>query len=184
MNISWTSGDPFNAEVVDNGSEQVLFHLDTPFQLIGSVTTMTDAQGQVVAEYERRPVGYDRVTYQGQTHRVSDWLPTNGFFSSSRRLQAPDGKTYLWKAKSGAKFKLVNERSDAVVATTHAANLGILSPKHNIIIDAGFEVVAFLDLVVLSFLICESERQARQRRRHGNNMSAMNMNGAMAGGAF
>lgn len=81
MNISWTSRDAFNSQVVDNVSGLMLFHLNTPFKLIGTrVTTMTDAQGQVVAEYERR-LGYDRVTYQGQTHRVADWLPTNGFFS-------------------------------------------------------------------------------------------------------
>ena len=81
MNISGTSREAFNSQVLDNASGLMLFHLNTPFKLIGTrVTTMTDAQGQVVAEYERR-LGYDRVTYQGQTHRVADWLPTNGFFS-------------------------------------------------------------------------------------------------------
>ena len=44
-------------------------------------------------------------------------------------------------------------------------SLGILSAKHNVIIDVGPEVVPFLDLVVLSFLVCESERKARQRRQ-------------------
>ena len=81
MNISWTAKDPFNAEVVDNTSGQILFHIDTPFMLIGPrVTTMTDSHGRIVAEYERR-LGHDRVQYGGRTHRVVDWLPKNGFFS-------------------------------------------------------------------------------------------------------
>ncbi|KAM5532994.1 hypothetical protein V8D89_013336 [Ganoderma adspersum] len=165
MNISWTARDPFNAEIVDNASGQILFRLNMPFRLIGArVTTMTDAQGGVVAEYERR-LGPDCVQYGGQTHLVMDWLPKNGVLSSSRQLHAPDGKTYLWKAKLGATFELVDSRSGAVVARTHAASLGILSAKHNIIINVGPEVVSFLDLVVLSFLVCESERKARQRRQ-------------------
>ncbi len=69
-------------------------------------------------------------------------------------------------------LQLVDARSDAVVARTHAANLGILSPKHNIVIDAGPEVVAFLDQVVLSFLICEHERRARQRSHSANGGAA------------
>ncbi|KAI1782830.1 hypothetical protein LXA43DRAFT_387068 [Ganoderma leucocontextum] len=181
LSVSWTSRDPFNAEVVDHASGQVIFHLDTPFKIFGTrVTTMTDAQGRVVAEYERR-LGYDRVTYQGQTHRVSDWLPKNGLFSSARRLHAPDGKTYVWKEKMGGKFKLVDARSDAVVARTHAANLGIFSERHNIIIDAGPEIVAFLDVIVLSFVICEGERRARQRDQSAAQMSAMS--GASAAAA-
>ena len=93
MNISWTNRDPFNSEIVDDGSGQVLFHIDTPFRFgIGSFTSVTDAQGQVVAEYERRPLGYDRVTYQGQTHRVVDWLPSNGIFS---RYVASPRTSYL-----------------------------------------------------------------------------------------
>ena len=123
MNISWSSRDAFNANVVDNASGQVLFHINTPFKLFGKrVTTIADAQGQLISEYERR-FSYDQVTYRGQTHRVSDWLPKNGFFSTyvmkpgaeeitdvralrSRRLRAPDGKTYLWKSRSGEKFKV------------------------------------------------------------------------------
>ena len=81
INISWSSRDAFNANVVDDASGQVLFRIYTPFTLFGKrVTTITDGQGQVIGEYERR-LGYDRVTYNGQTHRVADWLPTNGFFS-------------------------------------------------------------------------------------------------------
>ncbi|KAM5532992.1 hypothetical protein V8D89_013334 [Ganoderma adspersum] len=169
MNISWSSRDHLNADVVDNASGRVLFHLNTPYRLFKKqVTTMIGAQGQIIGEYEHR-LGHDRVTHKGETHRVSDWLPTKGFFSKlqhldSRRLYAPNGKTYLWKEKSGVKFKLVDEHSDAIVAATHAPNLGIRSPKHNIVIDAGPEVVPFLDLIVLSFVICETERCAREQQ--------------------
>ncbi|PIL29111.1 hypothetical protein GSI_09159 [Ganoderma sinense ZZ0214-1] len=183
MNISWSSSDHLNsssdhlnADVVDNASGQVLFNLNTPYKFFKKqVTTMTDVSGQVIAEYEPQ-LGHDRVTYKGQTHRVSDWLPRKGFFSTSRRLHAPDGREYLWKEGSGAKFKLVDEHSDAVVATTHAPNLGIRTPKHNIVIDAGPEIVGFLDLVVISFVICEDERCARQR----SNQSAAAIGSASA----
>ena len=82
MNISWSSIDHLNADVVDNASGQVLFHLNTPYTLFKKqITTMLDAQGQVLGEYEPR-LGHDRVTFKGETHRVSDWLPTKSFFST------------------------------------------------------------------------------------------------------
>nr|VWP02396.1 D-xylose-proton symporter [Ganoderma boninense] len=183
MNISWSSSDHLNADVVDNASGQVLFHINTPYKFFKKeITTMTDPSGQVVAEYEPR-LGHDRVTYKGETHRVSDWLPRKGFFSTYVAKSPVEvlGETkltlvYVWKEKSGVKFKLVDENSDAVVATTHAPNLGIRTPRHNIVIDVDPEIVGFLDLIVISFVICESERVARLR----SNQSAASISSASA----
>lgn len=82
MNISWSSTDHLNGDVVDDASGQVLFHLATPYTLFKQgITTMTDGEGQVVAEYGSR-LSHDQVTYKGQTRRVSDWFPADGFFTT------------------------------------------------------------------------------------------------------
>ena len=38
------------------------------------------------------------------------------------------------------------------------------SSGHNVIIEVGPEIAPFLDLIVLSFVICETEWRARWRR--------------------
>ncbi|TBU23540.1 hypothetical protein BD311DRAFT_673719 [Dichomitus squalens] len=161
MNISWTSRKLFNSGVVDNASGQIVFNIHTPFSLGPRVTTIADARGQVMAEYKHR-LGYDTVTYQGQTHLVSDSLPKDGFLSTSRSLHAPNGKTYVWKETTGGGSKLVDQQTDATVVETHTANLGIFSARHNVGIEADAAIVPYLDLFVLSFLICERGRRARR----------------------
>ncbi|TBU23539.1 hypothetical protein BD311DRAFT_810665 [Dichomitus squalens] len=163
MNISWTSTDAFNATLIDDASGQTLFTIQSPFSLKKQVITLSDARGQVVGEYESQLGRHDRVTYQGQTRRLSEWLTKKHWYSTYRQVHAPNGKTYMWKEHHSlsGRLKLVEEQSDASVAESHLKNLGFSSDKHNMQINASPEVVPFLELVVFSFVVCESERRMR-----------------------
>ncbi|TBU45476.1 hypothetical protein BD309DRAFT_1017777 [Dichomitus squalens] len=138
MNISWTSTDAFNAALIDDASGQTLFTIQSPFSLKKQVITLSDARGQVVG------VVVDEEALIFHVH-------------------APNGKTYMWKEHHSlsGRLKLVEEQSDASVAESHLKNLGFSSDKHNMQINASPEVVPFLELVVFSFVVCESERRMR-----------------------
>ena len=58
----------------------------------------------------------------------------------------------------------MDEQLDAIVAESHVENMGVNAPKHNVQINASLELVPFLDLVVLSFIICEYERRTRNQQ--------------------
>ena len=85
INISFTKRDPMNSTVVDDATGSMLFEVFTPpwWKLSARSTTIFDAGGEVVAEYERRMVGpgNDRVTLRGVTFRMADWLPPRTWWS-------------------------------------------------------------------------------------------------------
>ena len=83
MNISWSAPDPYNATIIDDASDEAIFTLNSPFSLTKKVITLSDARsGQVIAEYESHIGHRDRVTYRGQTHKLSDWLTKKHWFST------------------------------------------------------------------------------------------------------
>ena len=82
MNISWTSRNPFNSTIVDDATDQVIFAIQAHFNTKPQVITMSDAQGEVIGVYESQLGRHDRITYKGQTHKLSDWLTKKHWYST------------------------------------------------------------------------------------------------------
>ncbi|RPD76095.1 hypothetical protein L226DRAFT_442341, partial [Lentinus tigrinus ALCF2SS1-7] len=162
MNVSFTKRDPINTTVMDDGTGHMLYDVFTaPWWHLGvSTTTIIDTGGHVVAEYERRLVGYDRVKLHGITTRMLDWLPRRNWWSSDRMLTTPDGQVYVWKSKWNNTFKVID--SNVLVVETHNASWGFLNPSHRGGMSVHPELTPFLVDILLSFIICERERRAKE----------------------
>ena len=65
-------------------------------------------------------------------------------------------------------LQLIDLQTNRVAAETHSANLGIISTPRYMRIEVGPDLVPFLDIVVISFIICEKKR--RERRQGARNM--------------
>ncbi|KAI0767449.1 hypothetical protein C8Q74DRAFT_1172399, partial [Fomes fomentarius] len=163
VEVSFLNDDPMNSDVVNSATGERLYDITTPFTLGRSKTTLRDGQGQVVAVYTR---GWreNSVTYLGQTRDVSDWLQKT--LALPRRtlsywtFTAPNGKVYKWKQTAFSRsFEVTDTQTHAIVALTHSATLGILSPKRYMRIELNAELMPFLDAFVLSFVICEGKRR-------------------------
>ncbi|KAI0698957.1 hypothetical protein C8T65DRAFT_729165 [Cerioporus squamosus] len=159
MNVSFSSIDPLNSAVVDDATGRVLFEVSTPRWKLGhSTTTIKDPNGQVVAEYEPR-LGHDMVTVHGYTTRKSEWLPKKSKWSTDRVLTAPNGRTYIWHAKWNNTFKLVPSDSESKDAVVEAHNWCLFSRSRRGGMTVQPELMSFLDVILLSFLICHKERE-------------------------
>ncbi|TBU23530.1 hypothetical protein BD311DRAFT_731133 [Dichomitus squalens] len=159
MDISFVSTDPFNTEVIDSATGNLLYDIETPFKLLRKrTTTIWTARKKVVGLYERS-WGHNRVAYLGETRKVAEWLPKESPMSSSRTFVAPNQKVYTWTLASGGTFKLFDAATQAAVAETRYTSAGTRSRKPHISINIGAELVPFLDAVLLAFLICEDERR-------------------------
>ncbi|KAI0752731.1 hypothetical protein C8Q80DRAFT_1147933 [Daedaleopsis nitida] len=156
LKVTFKRDDPLDSDVVDGATGRALFTTATRWKLGKSTTTISDAQQRVVAEYENNwTAGYEKVTYRGEAKRASEWLPRVDSRSSSRRLTAPDGRTFLWEEESKA-FKLVDAQSKVTVAKSRNAGRDGLLRKRQMGIDVNAELVPFLDVIVLSFIMLEA----------------------------
>ncbi|RDX52624.1 hypothetical protein OH76DRAFT_1480724 [Lentinus brumalis] len=159
MNVSFDSVDPLNSAVVDDATGQVLFQVSTPrWKLGNSTTTIKDQNEQVVAEYEPR-FGHDMVTVHGRTTQKSEWLPRKSRWSSDRVLTAPDGRTYIWHAKWNNTFQLVPSDSESKDPVVKVHNWGLFSKSGRGRMAVEPEVMPFLDMILLSFIICHREKE-------------------------
>ena len=127
--LDFSTSDPVNMSVVGGGSVDPLFEIktvldrDAPPGAGRMTTTLTDAQGETVAVWERRWAREpDKIMVRGgETMLMSEWLTftsgltryadsgpvyhadndlmcTSCFYDdSSRKFHAPNGKKYLWK---------------------------------------------------------------------------------------
>ncbi|OJT10384.1 hypothetical protein TRAPUB_13076 [Trametes pubescens] len=182
MNVSFTSSTLTNSTVVDSATSQLLFELSTPFGLHYK-TILKNAQNNVIGEFKQGSL-HDEVTYQGRTMRVSEWLPKKSllsrfvqsaepllvkqqqsahcFFnvSSSRTFEAPNGRSYRWDTggiwKGG--WRLFDCQTEELVASGH--NKKLFSTKMNI--DVVQDGLPILDVIVLSFAICELMRKREE----------------------
>ncbi|KAH9927936.1 uncharacterized protein BXZ73DRAFT_48691 [Epithele typhae] len=154
-NLSFSSTSPFNSLIVDTATGETLFETTTPFKFGARTTTLYNPRQEVVGMYERR-WGRDTVTFHGETHPLSEWLPHCGAFASrSRRFSAPNGKAYEWRRRSGAAaLKLVATDTGRTVAKAHRAHR-----DQQLSVDLEPELAPFLDEVMFSFIICEERRR-------------------------
>ncbi|KAH9915927.1 uncharacterized protein BXZ73DRAFT_54065 [Epithele typhae] len=181
MNIHFDSNSVHNSNVYDGASNKFLFNLDTPISLGSGTTTITNVDRDVVAVWDRRAFGRDKVTIRGEERYMVDWMDTPNIFGSSRRFTAPDGKSYTWKTREAASsLKLVDDRSGRTVAKAHNAH-HVFGPRA-MSIDFDPSLAQILDALVLSFVICEHKRRARGRSRGDG--GAMAGTGAAGGGAM
>ena len=89
MDISFVSTDPFNSEVIDSDTGNLLYDIETPFKLLRKrTTTVWTARKKVVGVYERN-WGHNKVAYLGETRRVAEWLPKES--QTSRSLMRLSG---------------------------------------------------------------------------------------------
>ncbi|KAI0698950.1 hypothetical protein C8T65DRAFT_307599 [Cerioporus squamosus] len=158
LNVSFTSDDPLNSAVVNDSTGQTLYQMSTPFKFGTQITTIRDADKNVVATYEHR-WGKDRITFHGETRLVSQWLPKKSWLSNNRVLYIQNGRTYVWKPNLfNSSYKLLDTQTNTVAAATHHRSFGVFS-KRRVGINVHEELVPYLDAVILAFMICECERR-------------------------
>ncbi|KAI0352656.1 hypothetical protein OH77DRAFT_780383 [Trametes cingulata] len=158
MHVIFLSNDPLSSVVQDQETNRVLYEIETPFSVKVQTTTVRDARGQEVAFFKR---GWtrDEVHVYGETRLVSDWLYKKKILSSSRRFDAPNGRTYSWKQGwSTSKFTLTDCETEQVVAQSHGAKSGVFSSPSKMGIEVQDEVVPILDAILVSFIILEKRR--------------------------
>ena len=63
---------------IDDATGAVMYRVTTPRKCGKRTTTMYDAQGHVIAVYQRR-WGRDRVTFHGHMYLLREWLPKKGW---------------------------------------------------------------------------------------------------------
>ncbi|RPD76093.1 hypothetical protein L226DRAFT_396619 [Lentinus tigrinus ALCF2SS1-7] len=161
MNVSFTKRDPINTTVIDDATGSMLFDVFTLPRWKGpvSTTTIRDAGGEIVAEYEHRLTGHDRVALRGTICRMSDWLPTRTWWLSDRILTTPDGQKYVWKSRWSNTFRLYPTDSKVPVVETHNATCRLFKPPRRGGMSIRPDLAPFLDVILLSFIVCERERR-------------------------
>ncbi|TFK84913.1 hypothetical protein K466DRAFT_552856 [Polyporus arcularius HHB13444] len=158
LNVSFTSDDLLNSTVINDSTGQTLFYISTPFRFGTQVSTIRDADKNLVASYEHR-WGKDRVTFHGETRNVSQWLPKRSWLSNNRVLYVQNGRSYVWKPnRFNSSYKVLDTQTDTIAARTHHRSFGFLS-KRRVGIDVHEELVPYLDALILAFMICECDRR-------------------------
>ena len=100
LQLVFSRRDPLKSTVTDASTGQLVYDIKTPFKLAHHTTTIHDAQGQLVAQYEQ--VMFTRtVTIRGcQLDFDSQFAPKKHAFSmyvladyAARRPRTPDAYT-------------------------------------------------------------------------------------------
>ena len=78
MSLAFLTNDPRNSVVINASSGNVLYEISTSWpKLFGPwTTTMYDAAHRVVATVEQPAWGFRKVTFDGHTREVREWLQT------------------------------------------------------------------------------------------------------------
>ncbi|EIN07835.1 hypothetical protein PUNSTDRAFT_135351 [Punctularia strigosozonata HHB-11173 SS5] len=151
MNVSFTKNSPQNSTIIDSATEKQLFELSTP----ATTTTLRDVQsGETVGIVEWHSFHKNRVTVRGEKAELDEWLHSEGWLHSSRTFRASNGIEYKWK-RSDNKWVLVDGNSGFTVVQHHPAHLGMVHKAENTNLNVDQSVLAFLDVVVLAFIIME-----------------------------
>ncbi|RPD61660.1 hypothetical protein L227DRAFT_56855 [Lentinus tigrinus ALCF2SS1-6] len=103
MNVGFTSFDVLNTSVIDETKECLLFEVSTP-KCGHPPTTIKNAAGEVIGEYEPK-FPKAKITLNGYTTALSEWLPKKNPMATERILTLPNGKVYIWKQKWTGSFK-------------------------------------------------------------------------------
>ncbi|RPD61652.1 hypothetical protein L227DRAFT_562668 [Lentinus tigrinus ALCF2SS1-6] len=154
MRVVFLSRDLSNSAVVD-ASGGTLFQITTP-GFRKRRTTMSDQRGNAIGIYQRRFWQSDKVVFRGQTRRLSEWMPRQRWLSS-RRLVAPDGRSYTWKKKFWRNsFQLIDRHTKRVVAKARRKRVntcGLAVSKRRMVIDVFPDAVHMVDAIVFSFVL-------------------------------
>jgi hypothetical protein len=79
LDFVWEHNNPVKSDITD-GTGRVLYTASTPWAISHQTTTITRADGQVVAVAEWHNYHKDTVLLRGQQMVVREWLPhTSGF---------------------------------------------------------------------------------------------------------
>ncbi|KAJ8473614.1 hypothetical protein ONZ51_g7759 [Trametes cubensis] len=187
--LHFFSQQPANSAVIDSATGNVLYEFfttdattDTASNQHGGervkVTTMWNAQRQVVALYTHGASSKEEVTYSGQTRSVDDWLlwsskpaPTEST-STSRECQfaLPDGKKYKWTyhedgtrnrrfsmfpSDQTTTYELFECETGQFLANGHRPQRGgLFACTKKLKLDVMADGEAMLDAIVLTFVLC------------------------------
>ncbi|KAI0705367.1 hypothetical protein C8Q76DRAFT_801137 [Earliella scabrosa] len=178
-NLAFTTDSPFSGAVVDTATGDTLYEIAREIGERGkshpdSVLSIRDVRrGEVVATWERAYDRHrDRVTVDGQTRPLGEWLLQKDALSpSTLYLVTPDGEEYVWKqsARPKSTFELVHTKTQRTIAKSRPGHLalhylkpfGTPCPK-TLSLDLEPEAVAMSDTVLLSFAILEGSRQEQR----------------------
>lgn len=76
MNVNFTSVDVLNTSILDGTTDRLLFEIVTPGYNLNRITTIKNAAGEVVAEFEPHRAHHPSiVTLNGYSTPLSEWLP-------------------------------------------------------------------------------------------------------------
>ncbi len=81
INLAFVRNHPRDSAIVDAHSGSTLFDVSTKKAFTHSTTTLSTASGQVVAVWEQKALDHDYVTIDGQTSRLSKWLPSKSVWT-------------------------------------------------------------------------------------------------------
>ncbi|KAF8494502.1 hypothetical protein JB92DRAFT_3099999 [Gautieria morchelliformis] len=170
MNVSFLRNEPLNAVIVDSSSGQHLYEVKTSSWTAGTRTTTvrrlkpgldSDEEQIIAAEIHWRALASSTITLYGDTMRIKDWLTKTSALSPSRKLVAPDGKSYVW-SRSPGKSTLTDVDTNTQVAQSHRSKSGWFgaSEARKMNIDISSQAMDFQDIVVISFIIMEVRARA------------------------
>ncbi|EJF55880.1 hypothetical protein DICSQDRAFT_175405 [Dichomitus squalens LYAD-421 SS1] len=146
---------PLNSVVVNTATYQVLYDIKTPHLLGGSLTTVRDATGDIVATYETSAYTHE-LTIGGERRGLNEWLEREHTFSLSRRMHAPNGRQYAW-TRSKYTWSVTDCETGQVIAMSRSASK-VDGTKFTVdILEDGLPI---LDAIVTAFAILEARAKA------------------------
>ena len=82
--ITFMKDSPLSSDVVDDATGEVIFRISTSkTPARKQKTTICDAQGRVVGEYEFNGWTHAVITYRGESKDVKEWLPKGNTWKKS-----------------------------------------------------------------------------------------------------
>ena len=87
--LAFSRDKPRDSAIVDADSNRTLYLASTKRGFRQSTTTLSTSHGDVVAVWEKKSFDHDYVTVNGQTCKLSDWLPKKHVLSGYVPLLHP-----------------------------------------------------------------------------------------------
>ncbi|CCM04781.1 uncharacterized protein FIBRA_06972 [Fibroporia radiculosa] len=133
----------------------------------------------VIAKIEWNSFSPDEITMDGRTRLLDEVIEKGGAFGRTiRKFTLPDGAKYKWKSCSSQSLVLLDTYG-TTIARSHRTKCGSFwGVKRDMTLVIESPGLAFVDLIVLSFIVAEHthrQRQeaARRRRRRGQGSIVM-----------
>ena len=80
LSLAFLSDNVHDTTIVDSETNATVYTISTGPGIVHRTTTLSDAKGNVIGQYERR-FGSNLVTFGGKTMKTDEWLPKKSIWS-------------------------------------------------------------------------------------------------------